>query len=88
MINFVLLASTNDASVTLAERIAGSEERFARMMTYNARFDFLRIRYRVLAQSPDLARLRQGCTITLSRDGKSMAGRLARYGLALIEVGP
>lgn len=49
-------------------------------------FDFLRIRYRVLAQSPDLARLRQGCTITLSRDGKSMAGRLARYGLALIEA--
>lgn len=49
-------------------------------------FDFLRIRYRVLAQSPDLVRLRQGCTITLSRDGKSMAGRLARYGLALIEA--
>lgn len=37
MINSVLLASANDASVALAERIAGSEERFARMMTYNAR---------------------------------------------------
>ena len=37
MINSVLLASANDASVALAERIAGSEERFAQLMTYNAR---------------------------------------------------
>lgn len=36
LINSVLLASANDASVALAERIAGSESRFARLMTYNA----------------------------------------------------
>ncbi len=37
LINSVLLASANDASVALAERIAGSESRFAQLMTYNAR---------------------------------------------------
>lgn len=37
MINSVLLASANDASVALAERIAGSESRFAQLMTYSAR---------------------------------------------------
>ncbi len=36
LINSVLLASANDASVALAERIAGSEHRFAQLMTYNA----------------------------------------------------
>lgn len=36
LINSVLLASANDASVALAERIAGSESRFAQLMTYNA----------------------------------------------------
>ncbi|MDO5675017.1 MAG: D-alanyl-D-alanine carboxypeptidase [bacterium] len=36
MINSVLLASANDASVALAERIAGSESRFAQLMTYSA----------------------------------------------------
>jgi len=36
LINAVLLASANDASVALAEKIAGSEEQFARMMTVRA----------------------------------------------------
>ena len=36
MINSVLLASANDASVAIAERIAGSESRFAQLMTYSA----------------------------------------------------
>ena len=37
LINAVLLASANDAAVTLAENIAGSEEKFANMMTMSAR---------------------------------------------------
>lgn len=37
LINGVLLASANDASVAVAERIAGSEKRFASMMTRKAR---------------------------------------------------
>lgn len=37
LINAVLLASANDASVALAERIGGSEEVFARLMTAKAR---------------------------------------------------
>ncbi|MGB5230100.1 MAG: serine hydrolase [Desulfoprunum sp.] len=37
LINAVLLASANDASVALAEKIAGSEPSFARMMTEKAR---------------------------------------------------
>lgn len=37
LINAVLLASANDASVALAERIAGSEKKFAHMMTLRAR---------------------------------------------------
>lgn len=37
LINAVLLASANDASVALAERIAGNERDFARMMTLRAR---------------------------------------------------
>ena len=37
LINAVLLASANDASVALAEKIAGSEKDFARIMTYKAR---------------------------------------------------
>ena len=37
LINSVLLASANDASVALAERIAGSESRFAKLMTYSAK---------------------------------------------------
>jgi len=37
LINAVLLASANDASVALAEKIAGSEENFARMMTLRAK---------------------------------------------------
>ena len=36
MINAVLLASANDASVALAEKIAGSESGFAKMMTQKA----------------------------------------------------
>ena len=36
MINAVLLASANDASVALAEKIAGSEKGFAKMMTQKA----------------------------------------------------
>ncbi|OQX10804.1 MAG: hypothetical protein BWK76_20035 [Desulfobulbaceae bacterium A2] len=36
LINAVLLASANDASVALAEKIAGSETDFARMMTMRA----------------------------------------------------
>ncbi|MDD3619956.1 MAG: D-alanyl-D-alanine carboxypeptidase family protein [Desulfobulbaceae bacterium] len=36
LINAVLLASANDASVALAERIAGSEQDFAEMMTLRA----------------------------------------------------
>lgn len=36
LIDSVLLASANDASVALAERIAGNENRFAQLMTYNA----------------------------------------------------
>lgn len=37
LINAVLLASANDASVALAEKIGGSEEVFARLMTAKAR---------------------------------------------------
>lgn len=37
LINAVLLSSANDASVALAEKIAGSEPLFARMMTQKAR---------------------------------------------------
>jgi D-alanyl-D-alanine carboxypeptidase (penicillin-binding protein 5/6) len=37
LINAVLLASANDASVALAERIGGSEKNFASMMTLRAR---------------------------------------------------
>ena len=37
LINAVLLASANDASVALAEKIAGSERDFARMMTLRAK---------------------------------------------------
>lgn len=36
LINAVLLASANDASVALAERVAGSESAFARLMTKKA----------------------------------------------------
>jgi len=36
LINAVLLASANDASVALAEKVAGSEEAFARLMTKKA----------------------------------------------------
>jgi D-alanyl-D-alanine carboxypeptidase (penicillin-binding protein 5/6) len=36
LINAVLLASANDASVALAEKLAGSEQAFARMMTKKA----------------------------------------------------
>ena len=37
LINAVLLASANDASVALAEKIAGSEQAFAQMMTAKAK---------------------------------------------------
>lgn len=37
LINALLLASANDAAVALAENIAGSEEKFANMMTMSAR---------------------------------------------------
>jgi len=37
LINAVMLASANDASVALAEKIAGSEDRFANLMTLSAR---------------------------------------------------
>lgn len=37
LINAVLLASANDASVALAEKISGSEENFANLMTLSAR---------------------------------------------------
>jgi D-alanyl-D-alanine carboxypeptidase len=37
LINAVLLASANDASVALGEKMAGSEEKFAQLMTANAR---------------------------------------------------
>lgn len=37
LINAVLLSSANDASVALAEKIAGSEEKFANLMTISAR---------------------------------------------------
>jgi len=37
LINAVLLASANDASVALAEKIAGSEDAFAKLMTLHAR---------------------------------------------------
>jgi D-alanyl-D-alanine carboxypeptidase (penicillin-binding protein 5/6) len=37
LINAVLIASANDASVALAEKIAGSEKQFAEMMTVRAR---------------------------------------------------
>jgi len=37
LINAVLLASANDASVALAEKIAGSEQSFAKMMTLRAK---------------------------------------------------
>ncbi len=37
MINAVLLSSANDASVALAEKIAGSEKTFAKLMTHKAK---------------------------------------------------
>jgi serine-type D-Ala-D-Ala carboxypeptidase (penicillin-binding protein 5/6) len=37
LINAVLLASANDASVALAEKIAGNEKQFAKMMTLRAK---------------------------------------------------
>jgi D-alanyl-D-alanine carboxypeptidase (penicillin-binding protein 5/6) len=37
LINAVLLASANDASVALAEKIAGSEDKFATLMTISAK---------------------------------------------------
>lgn len=37
LVNAVLLSSANDASVALAEKIAGSEEKFAHLMTLSAR---------------------------------------------------
>ncbi|MBU0486146.1 MAG: D-alanyl-D-alanine carboxypeptidase [Proteobacteria bacterium] len=37
LINAVLLSSANDASVALAEKIAGSERIFAKLMTYKAK---------------------------------------------------
>ncbi len=37
MINAVLMASANDASVAVAERVAGSEQSFAKLMTSKAR---------------------------------------------------
>ncbi|MCL2341234.1 MAG: serine hydrolase [Proteobacteria bacterium] len=37
LLNAVLLASANDASVALAEKVAGSEENFANLMTLSAR---------------------------------------------------
>ncbi len=37
MINAVLLASANDASVAVAEKVAGSEQSFAKLMTSKAR---------------------------------------------------
>ncbi len=37
LINAVLLASANDASVALAEKVAGSEKSFANLMTHKAR---------------------------------------------------
>lgn len=37
LINAVLLASANDASVALAEKVAGSEKQFAEMMTLRAK---------------------------------------------------
>nr|WP_321466213.1 serine hydrolase [uncultured Desulfobulbus sp.] len=37
LISAVLLASANDASVALAEKIAGSEDKFARLMTLSAK---------------------------------------------------
>ena len=37
LINAVLLASANDASVAIAEKIAGSEDKFANLMTLNAK---------------------------------------------------
>ncbi|WP_310599049.1 serine hydrolase [Desulfobulbus sp.] len=37
LINAVLLSSANDASVALAEKVAGSEESFANLMTISAR---------------------------------------------------
>lgn len=38
LINAVLMASANDASVALAEKIAGSEKAFAKLMTRKAQF--------------------------------------------------
>ena len=37
LINAVLLSSANDASVALAEKIAGSEKKFAHLMTLSAK---------------------------------------------------
>jgi D-alanyl-D-alanine carboxypeptidase len=37
LINAVLLSSANDASVALAEKISGSEDNFANLMTFSAR---------------------------------------------------
>ena len=37
LINAVLLASANDASVAIAEKIAGTEDKFANLMTLNAK---------------------------------------------------
>ena len=63
LINAVLLASANDASVALAEKIAGSEENFANLMTILARL--WGARYTVCRTASGLTALGQQST---SRD--------------------
>ena len=61
LINAVLLASANDASVALAEKIAGTEKNFARIMTYKAKE--LGARHTVCKSATGLTRRGQKSTV-------------------------
>ena len=61
LINAVLLSSANDASVALAEKIAGTEKDFARIMTYKARE--LGARHTVCKSATGLTRRGQKSTV-------------------------
>lgn len=67
LINAVLLAFANDASAAIAEKIAGSESKFAKLMTCKAR----------LWGAKNICKTASGLTV---RGQKSTAGELACIG--------
>lgn len=83
LINAVLLSSANDASVALAEKIAGSEKDFARIMTYKARE--LGARHTVCKSATGLTRRGQKSTVrdlaiifNKAMENKEFARRIGR----------